>query len=227
MTPHSRHQLKRSSVFRDAQNDDSDDDTTHKLILTDPVIETSAVFRLYLELVWRDSLPIHRHLPHWKELVLFLNKWDCQPQLALLRHTLSTALQAKASISSLEAFIVAAMASDDDLCQLVLRLKRGAKWRTIKEGEGEHYEELHGRGTESLWDPRFWPAYFWTCGISHRYLYAVARSFGDHGTEEGLADGFRHYLAQISKRSARCGLGRRVELAEEASATWQRGPSFS
>lgn len=197
--------------------------SAHKLILHDPVYETSAVFRLYLELVWRRSLAIHRHLPHWKELVVFLDKWDCQAHLALLRQTLSSALQAKASISSLQAFIVAAMAGDDDLCQLVLALKRGARWRTVKEGQGEHYEELHGHGTESLWDPRFWPAYFWTCGISHRYLYAVARSFGDHGAEEELASGFRHYLAQISKRNPHCKFERRAELTGQARGAQQGG----
>lgn len=95
------------------------------------------------------------------------------------------------------------MAGDDGLCHLILTLKRHSKWKTVKEGEGgKEYELTHGRRKESLWDPRFWPAYLWCSGIPHKYLYAVARAFGDHGIEEGLADGFRHYLALMDKRKS-------------------------
>lgn len=74
------------------------------ITFTDPAYETAAVLSLYLQLVSSGNLTIHRHLPHWKELAVFLDKWDCKQPLQLLCSTLGMAVQNKVlSISTLEA----------------------------------------------------------------------------------------------------------------------------
>ncbi|BEJ16641.1 hypothetical protein CspHIS471_0600420 [Cutaneotrichosporon sp. HIS471] len=116
-------------------------------------------------------------------------------------HLFSQVQSKHSPVATLEAFIVACMARDDNLCALILTSRRNSKWKSVKEGAGGKEYELSQHRKESLWDPRFWPAYLWTSGVSNTYLYAVARAFGDHGTDETLADGFLHYLAQISRRN--------------------------
>jgi mannose/cellobiose epimerase-like protein (N-acyl-D-glucosamine 2-epimerase family) len=111
------------------------------------------------------------------------------------------AIQNKHSpVATLDAFIVACMARDDNLCHLILRVRRNSTWKSVKEGAGGMEYELSQNRKASLWDPRFWPANFWTSGVSNTYLYALARAFGDHGCKESLADGFLHYLGQMSRR---------------------------
>ncbi|BEJ01357.1 hypothetical protein CcaverHIS631_0600390 [Cutaneotrichosporon cavernicola] len=198
----SYHLFSSSSVFRDAHHMDNDAGGKHQLTFTDPVCEASHVFALYLQLVSHGELHVDRHLKYWKGLVVFLDKWDCQQPLQLLCARLGMAVQSKHSrVATLEAFIVACMARDDNLCALILTSRRNSKWRSVKEGAGGKKYELSHHRKESLWDPRFWPAYLWSSGVSNTYLYAVARAFGDHGTDETLAEGFLHYLAQIPRRN--------------------------
>lgn len=147
-----------------------------------------------------------KNLKHMKELANFLLKWDCEAALNTLSAHLDIAIRRKEVVGH-EAFIVAATAGDVNLCHLVLSVMWQEKWSDAdaygKSADPKVLSPLRGKNGQNIWDPRYWPAYYWTCGIPHRYLFALSRAYGDNYlTEKGLADGFRYYIDLMAKESS-------------------------
>lgn len=115
-----------SSVFRDA-HELSDggtpdvDGVRYKMSLYDQTIETADVVRLYLDLAVEGRLEmVDGSIPHMKELAHFLDKWNCKQAQRIMCFSLEGA-EPNGKVDSYDAFIIAALAGDIQLCAQVLR----------------------------------------------------------------------------------------------------------
>lgn len=188
-------------MFRDALSLPSGGDTSPSpnITLLDPGFETASVFRLYLRLVHQGRITFEKHLPHVKELFLFLRKWDCEPAFNTLSAHLEIAVRRKEVYGS-DAFLAAAHQDDVNLCQLILTVMWDETWRHIDAHPGRQTMRPGcNKDKESVWNPHHWEASMWASGIPQRYLFALACSYGEtiyHLTD--LPDKFRKYLDLIA-----------------------------
>jgi hypothetical protein len=111
-----------------------------------------------------------------QDLVIFLDKWDCDRLLRNLRNLLEIAVRRK-ECSAAKAFMVAATARDDYLCQLAFE-SCSAQHGWPKGKDGLTKSLLAGGSGQRIWDPAHWPRWFFT-SCPRDYLFALARAYGD------------------------------------------------
>ncbi|BEI85985.1 hypothetical protein CcaverHIS002_0602720 [Cutaneotrichosporon cavernicola] len=181
--------LASSPVFRDAH---ALNNGIHKITFLDSTYETAPVLRLWLQHVSQGLITVSLTLPHFKELTLFLLKWEMESCLNNLSAHLEVAVRRRL-LGPTEAFVVAACAGDVSLCHLVLTVFRQDTWPNATTTRS-FTDRLRGKVGESVWDPRYWSASFWEA-VPQRYLFAVARAYGEGNNEDGaLAIRFKEYL---------------------------------
>ncbi|GMK58385.1 hypothetical protein CspeluHIS016_0504170 [Cutaneotrichosporon spelunceum] len=189
--------LASSPIFRDAHGLNNG---KHTITFTDSTFETAPVLRLWLQLVSQGHVTITSTLPHFKELTLFLLKWEMESCLNNLSVHLEVAVRRKL-VRPTEVFIVVANAGDVSLCHLVLTVFWQDTWPTATTSRS-FTDRLRGKVGENVWDPRYWSASFWEA-VPQRYLFAMARAYGERNNMEGvLAARFKEYLMLLGKEKS-------------------------
>ncbi|CAK9779436.1 hypothetical protein CC85DRAFT_305853 [Cutaneotrichosporon oleaginosum] len=189
-----------SKVFRDMYNL-GDGTQDFSVTLTDREFETAAVIRLFLCAAVRGDIRsrVYGSCRHLRELVLFADKYDCDPIRRLIHSECEVSIL-RGYGGSLELFAVAATADDRDLCHLLVQERANETWPRGNNGRLHH--RMSARPGMSIWDVRSWPESAWRLGIPVQYQFALARA---HGQLAGvppppgvtLADEFEKYLKLI------------------------------
>ncbi|KLT38554.1 hypothetical protein CC85DRAFT_289407 [Cutaneotrichosporon oleaginosum] len=187
----SYHLFAASAVFEGAQGLDSD--TERSITLFDSTIETAEVVRLFLHLVVHGKIALEGYMPHVKELVLFLGKWDCERAKRHLLAKLENAVH-RGAVQAHIAWLVGANADDPEICRIVLATYPDATWVAPKVQDGNLLWSTPG---DSAWSPASWNRGFWE-DAPKKYLFALARAYGK-GDCSKLASEFERYIKVISE----------------------------
>jgi hypothetical protein len=170
-----------SSVFRDARTIVPESPLVARITLLDPVIETAAVFRLFLDLVHSGRPDCGYWMPHAPHLTPFLKKWGCD--VALRHFFLWVKDEALShSVSPLRAFAVLAAADQDMQAADVVKFCAFDTWSGPPPAEYDHGDwSLQGRDKLA---PYHFPLYMFT-DVPPAYTFALARAFAAHRSELG------------------------------------------
>ncbi|CAK9779438.1 hypothetical protein CC85DRAFT_305851 [Cutaneotrichosporon oleaginosum] len=170
-----------------------------KITFTDPDCETADIFRLFLGLASKGRLLAAWTLDPVRQLVMFLDKYECIQARRLFSSRFEIEIR-RSGTRAHDLFLVAAAIGDTSLCRLILTRQAKQVWG--KPREGTKAKPLDGTPGWCVWDCRHWPSSTWNCGVPNKYLFALARAFGQGGSSKPLADEFERYLGLVESSNA-------------------------
>lgn len=202
------HALSSPSNPDDAKNDPS---VQTEIDLSDPVIETAAVVRLFLKFATTLELPINA--PDTNDnlllvpLLKFLDKWECPALSRLLVNGLFGAAQYH-TMSPLKAFYIGAMVNDADLCTLAFESKGAISTRSsdcwwagnLPDCSNDYYYDSPRYAEQYPWVVSGWSYRFWrdTADMPHQYRGALVHACESRrlGPSQNAAEVFRTKLKE-------------------------------
>lgn len=150
-----------------------------KVAFTDSEIEKASVLSLFFHIIINGIVcNTDNDFQDLRELASFLHKWGCaQARQQVIYALESAALQQRGR--SLRLFVVAVALQAPSLCVLIVRSRAKETWPSPMTVYPAHKES--GVPGMNIWCPQGWPEWFWSGGVPHSYMFALARASGMDG----------------------------------------------